>query len=43
MEKAGWITAAQRDKPFDFFFQRAARTDRAVSAARQVRFLNEVK
>lgn len=36
MEKAGWITPAQRDKPFDFFFQRAARTDRAVSAARQM-------
>ncbi|UMM37660.1 hypothetical protein L5515_009356 [Caenorhabditis briggsae] len=36
MEKAGWITAAQREKPFDFFFQRAARTDRAVSAARQM-------
>lgn len=36
MEKAGWITPAQRDKPFDFFFQRAARTDRAVSAVRQM-------
>lgn len=36
MEKAGWITTAQKEKPFDFFFQRAARTDRAVSAARQM-------
>uniref|UniRef100_A0A8R1DLD1 Pseudouridylate synthase 1 homolog n=1 Tax=Caenorhabditis japonica TaxID=281687 RepID=A0A8R1DLD1_CAEJA len=36
MEKAGWITAAQKAKPFDFFFQRAARTDKAVSAARQM-------
>lgn len=36
METAGWITKAQKEKPFDFFFQRAARTDRAVSAARQM-------
>ncbi|CAA16518.1 Pseudouridylate synthase 1 homolog [Caenorhabditis elegans] len=36
METAGWITTAQKEKPFDFFFQRAARTDRAVSAARQM-------
>ncbi|CAI5452172.1 unnamed protein product [Caenorhabditis angaria] len=36
MHQAGWITEAQKEKPFDFFFQRAARTDKAVSAARQM-------
>ncbi|CAB3398729.1 unnamed protein product [Caenorhabditis bovis] len=36
MFQAGWITSEQKEKPFGFFFQRAARTDRAVSAARQM-------
>ncbi|CAJ0575376.1 unnamed protein product, partial [Mesorhabditis spiculigera] len=34
--KNGWITEKQHDKPYDFYFQRAARTDRAVSAVRQI-------
>lgn len=35
MVKAGLITQELADKPLDFNFQRAARTDRAVSAVRQ--------
>ncbi|GMR32431.1 hypothetical protein PMAYCL1PPCAC_02626, partial [Pristionchus mayeri] len=31
-----WITPELKQTPFDFFFQRAARTDRAVSAVRQL-------
>ncbi|GMT32940.1 hypothetical protein PFISCL1PPCAC_24237, partial [Pristionchus fissidentatus] len=32
----GWITPELKQTPFDFFFQRAARTDKAVSAVRQL-------
>jgi hypothetical protein len=32
----GIINEEQEQKPFGFYFQRAARTDRAVSAVRQV-------
>jgi tRNA pseudouridine38-40 synthase len=35
MRLYGIITEEEEKKPFDFFFQRAARTDRAVSAVRQ--------
>ena len=35
MVKAGVIGQELADKPLDFNFQRAARTDKAVSAARQ--------
>ncbi|CAJ0946389.1 unnamed protein product, partial [Mesorhabditis belari] len=34
--KNGWISQQLYDRPFDFFFQRAARTDKAVSAVRQI-------
>lgn len=34
----GIIDEEQEQKPFGFYFQRAARTDRAVSAVRQVKF-----
>ncbi|KJH52097.1 tRNA pseudouridine synthase A [Dictyocaulus viviparus] len=36
MNKLGWITDDMRDQPALFHFQRAARTDRAVSAVRQI-------
>lgn len=36
--KNNWITEKQHATPFDFHFQRAARTDKAVSAVRQVNF-----
>ncbi|GMT04412.1 hypothetical protein PENTCL1PPCAC_26586, partial [Pristionchus entomophagus] len=32
----GWITPELHQTPFDFFFQRASRTDKAVSAVRQM-------
>ncbi|GMR31250.1 hypothetical protein PMAYCL1PPCAC_33453, partial [Pristionchus mayeri] len=31
-----WITPELRQNPFDFYFQRASRTDRRVSAVRQL-------
>uniref|UniRef100_A0AAF5D438 Pseudouridylate synthase 1 homolog n=2 Tax=Strongyloides stercoralis TaxID=6248 RepID=A0AAF5D438_STRER len=34
--KCGFITEQQKKDPYSFYFQRAARTDRAVSAAKQV-------
>jgi tRNA U38,U39,U40 pseudouridine synthase TruA len=37
----GIIDEEEEKNPFSFFFQRAARTDRAVSAVRQVSFLVE--
>ncbi|CAD6191562.1 unnamed protein product [Caenorhabditis auriculariae] len=36
MLKLGWISPEQRANPFSIYFQRAARTDKAVSAARQM-------
>ncbi|WKY04501.1 hypothetical protein Q1695_005479 [Nippostrongylus brasiliensis] len=36
MHKLGWITAEMKEQPALFHFQRAARTDRAVSAVRQI-------
>ncbi|TKR92090.1 hypothetical protein L596_006806 [Steinernema carpocapsae] len=36
MNKLGYITDEECDQPYTFYFQRAARTDRAVSAVRQV-------
>uniref|UniRef100_A0A0K0F3U0 Pseudouridylate synthase 1 homolog n=1 Tax=Strongyloides venezuelensis TaxID=75913 RepID=A0A0K0F3U0_STRVS len=35
LEKCGFITEQQKNDPYSFFFQRAARTDKAVSAVRQ--------
>ncbi|VDK47246.1 unnamed protein product, partial [Cylicostephanus goldi] len=36
MHKLGWITEEMKEQPALFHFQRAARTDRAVSAVRQI-------
>lgn len=36
MNKLGWITDEMKDQPGLFHFQRAARTDKAVSAVRQI-------
>ncbi|KIH44941.1 tRNA pseudouridine synthase A [Ancylostoma duodenale] len=36
MHKLGWITEQMKEQPSLFHFQRAARTDRAVSAVRQI-------
>ncbi|KAK6058237.1 tRNA pseudouridine synthase A [Cooperia oncophora] len=36
MNKLGWITDEMKEQPSLFHFQRAARTDRAVSAVRQI-------
>ncbi|KAK6013587.1 tRNA pseudouridine synthase A [Ostertagia ostertagi] len=36
MNKLGWITDEMKEQPGLFHFQRAARTDRAVSAVRQI-------
>uniref|UniRef100_A0A8R1UJ34 Pseudouridylate synthase 1 homolog n=1 Tax=Pristionchus pacificus TaxID=54126 RepID=A0A8R1UJ34_PRIPA len=36
MLELGWITPELKQTPYDFFFQRAARTDKAVSAVRQL-------
>uniref|UniRef100_A0A1I7X411 tRNA pseudouridine synthase n=1 Tax=Heterorhabditis bacteriophora TaxID=37862 RepID=A0A1I7X411_HETBA len=36
MHKLGWITEEMRTQPNLFYFQRAARTDKAVSAVRQM-------
>lgn len=39
MYKLAIINEEQRKQPYLFYFQRAARTDRAVSAVRQVSLL----
>ncbi|KAK0429315.1 hypothetical protein QR680_011314 [Steinernema hermaphroditum] len=36
MHDLGYITSEEAETPYKFYFQRAARTDRAVSAVRQV-------
>uniref|UniRef100_A0A1I7YNS5 Pseudouridylate synthase 1 homolog n=1 Tax=Steinernema glaseri TaxID=37863 RepID=A0A1I7YNS5_9BILA len=36
MHQLGYITSEEAETPYKFYFQRAARTDRAVSACRQV-------